>query len=80
MGPRSTSRSISGDALVVGYILGMILSLIVIWLSHETTLLIVMTPNLAMMLFALTVGMCIFAAICAIFKVTRIDPAVVFSR
>ena len=39
-----------------------------------------MTPNLALMLFVLTVGMCVLAAICAIFKVTRIDPAVVFSR
>ena len=29
---------------------------------------------------SLTVGMCVFAAICAIFKVIRIDPAVVFSR
>jgi Na+/H+-dicarboxylate symporter len=31
-------------------------------------------------LFLLTLGMCIFAAISAIFKVTRIDPAGVFSR
>jgi putative ABC transport system permease protein len=65
---------------VGGYLLGIILSLAVISLSRDTTLLIVMTPNLAIMLFALTVGMCVFAAICAIFKVTRIDPAVVFSR
>jgi putative ABC transport system permease protein len=64
----------------IGYVLGLILSLVVIWLSRETTLLIVMTPNLALFLLALTVGMCVLAAICAIFKVTRIDPAVVFSR
>jgi putative ABC transport system permease protein len=66
---------------VIGYILGITLSLIVIWVSRsEPSILIVMTPNLALLLFALTVGMCIFAAICAIFKVIRIDPAVVFSR
>ena len=65
---------------VIGYVLGMCLSLIVIQGSKATTLLILMTPNLAFMLFALTVGMCILAAVCAIFKVTRIDPAVVFSR
>jgi putative ABC transport system permease protein len=65
---------------VVGYILGLVLSLIVIYLSRNTTLLIVMTPKLAVMLLLLTVGMCVLAAICAIFKVTRIDPAVVFSR
>jgi putative ABC transport system permease protein len=65
---------------VIGYLLGMCLSLLVIEGSKATTLLILMTPNLALMLFVLTVGMCILAAICAIFKVTRIDPAVVFSR
>jgi putative ABC transport system permease protein len=65
---------------VLGYGVGMILSLIVIWASKDTTLLIVMTPGLAVLLFALTIGMCVIAAISAIFKVTRIDPAGVFSR
>ena len=64
----------------IGYVLGMMLSFIVIWASQYSTLLIVMTPKLAVMLFFLTIGMCVLAAICAIFKVTRIDPAVVFSR
>jgi putative ABC transport system permease protein len=65
---------------VLGYVLGIVLSLVVIYLTRGSTLLIVMTFNLAASLLALTVGMCVFAAICAIFKVTRIDPAVVFSR
>jgi putative ABC transport system permease protein len=39
-----------------------------------------MTPELAGGLFAVTIGMCTFAAISAIIKVVRIDPAVVFSR
>ena len=65
---------------VLGYGVGMILSLLVIWASKDTTLLIVMTPGLAVLLFALTIGMCVIAAISAIFKVTRIDPAGVFSR
>lgn len=65
---------------VIGYVLGMTLSLLVIWAAKDSTLLIVMTPNLALMLLALTVGMCVLAALCAIFKVIRIDPAVVFSR
>ena len=65
---------------LIGYLLGMALSLVVIWASQDSTLLIVMTPGLAAMLFALTVGMCVLAAMCAIFKVIRIDPAVVFSR
>jgi putative ABC transport system permease protein len=66
---------------VIGYVLGITLSLLVIWASrNDPSILIVMTPNLAILLFVLTVGMCIFAAVCAIFKVVRIDPAVVFSR
>lgn len=64
----------------IGYVLGMMLSFVVIWASSKTTLLIVMTPKLGLLLLVLTVGMCTLAAICAIFKVTRIDPAVVFSR
>jgi putative ABC transport system permease protein len=65
---------------VLGYAVGMVLSLIVIWGSKFTTLSIVMTPMLAVALFAVTIGMCVIAAISAIFKVTRIDPAGVFSR
>ena len=48
--------------------------------TKNSTLNIVMTPRLAAGLFLLTLGMCIFAAISAIFKVTRIDPAGVFNR
>lgn len=65
---------------LIGYVLGMVLSMALIWASQGSTLLIVMTPGLAAMLFGLTVGMCVLAALCAIFKVIRIDPAVVFSR
>lgn len=64
----------------IGYGVGMVLSMLVIWASQDTTLTIVMTPGLALLLFALTIGMCIIAAVSAIFKVTRIDPAGVFSR
>jgi len=64
----------------IGYGIGIVLSMLVIWATRDTTLLIIMTPNLALLLFALTLGMCIIAAISAIFKVTRIDPAGVFSR
>jgi putative ABC transport system permease protein len=65
---------------VLGYCVGMMLSLTVIWASKDSTLPIVMTPGLAALLFALTIGMCVLAAMSAIFKVTRIDPAGVFSR
>ena len=65
---------------VLGYGLGLALSLCVVWASQFTSLFIIMTPELAVTLFVLTVGMCIFAALGSIFKVTRIDPAGVFSR
>ncbi len=64
----------------IGFMLGLILSLGVIQAAQDTKLTIVMTPGLAASLFAITIGMCIFAAISAIVKVVRIDPAVVFSR
>lgn len=65
---------------LIGYVLGMILALLAIRGAQDTKLTIIMTPGLAGGLFAVTVGMCIFAAISAIIKVVRIDPAVVFSR
>jgi putative ABC transport system permease protein len=65
---------------LVGYVVGLLLSLGLIWATRETTLQIVMTPGLAASLFALTIAMCTIAAISAILKVTRIDPAGVFSR
>ncbi len=65
---------------LIGYALGITLSMGVIEAAKDTKLTIVMTPELAGALFAVTVGMCVFAAISAIIKVVRIDPAVVFSR
>ncbi len=65
---------------VIGYIVGFTLTMLLINATKNSTLNIVMTPKLAFALFLLTLGMCIFAAISAIFKVTRIDPAGVFNR
>jgi putative ABC transport system permease protein len=39
-----------------------------------------MTPGLAFWLFALTLFMCAISAMSAIVKITKIDPATVFSR
>ncbi len=68
---------------VIGYIMGISLALLVVYAvaaKKTSSLTIVMTPKLAAYLFALTVAMCVIAAISAIFKVTRIDPAGVFNR
>ena len=49
-------------------------------MTAESALPIVMTPGLTVILFALTVVMCVVSAIAAIVQVTRIDPAMVFTR
>lgn len=65
---------------MIGYLLGITLAFGVIHAAQDSKLNVIMTPQLAGALFAVTVGMCVFAAISAIIKVVRIDPAVVFSR
>ena len=64
----------------IGYAIGMIEALVIIWATRDTQLVILLTPALALALFLITLAMCIFSAISAIVKVTRIDPAMVFSR
>lgn len=70
----------AGLSAVLGYVLGMSIALIIVLFTQNTALPIVMTPGLAAVLLALTVGMCAISAIAAITKVTKIDPAMVFSR
>lgn len=70
----------AGLSAVMGYILGMIVALGILVLSQGSVLPLVMTPGLAFWLFTLTVGMCAISALAAIFKVMKIDPAVVFNR
>ncbi|MDX2288519.1 MAG: FtsX-like permease family protein [Hyphomicrobiaceae bacterium] len=64
----------------VGYAFGMALTMSIFKLAEGTTLNVVMTPGLAVLLLVVTVAMCTVAAVSAIFKVIRIDPASVFSR
>ena len=64
----------------LGYVLGMFISLIVVWASANTALPILMTFGLAVLLFTLTLSMCAISAVSAIAKVTKLDPAMVFNR
>jgi putative ABC transport system permease protein len=64
----------------VGYVLGVALTLVVVMFSGQTALPILFTPQLAAFLFVVTVAMCVISAISSIFKVTKIDPAMVFAR
>ena len=70
----------AGLSAVMGYILGMAIALLVLYASRNSSLPLVMTPGLAFWLFALTLFMCAISALSAIVKVTKIDPATVFSR
>jgi putative ABC transport system permease protein len=70
----------AGISAVLGYVLGMSIALLVVAASQQSPLPIVMTPALAGLLFLLTLGMCSLSAISAIFKVTKLDPAMVFNR
>jgi putative ABC transport system permease protein len=70
----------AGLSAVMGYVLGMIIALLILYASRNSSLPLVMTPGLAFWLFALTLFMCSISALSAIVKVTKIDPATVFSR
>ena len=65
---------------VVGYVLGMAIAMIITLFSEQTALPIIMTPGLAVFLFGITLFMCAISAVSAIVKVTKLDPAMVFSR
>jgi len=65
---------------IIGFSLAALVGAAVVRATAASALPIVITPELSVGLFILTVVMCIISAIAAIMKVTRIDPAQVFTR
>jgi putative ABC transport system permease protein len=65
---------------VAGYIVGGALVSLVVIATQATAMSIVVTPPMAVGLFFVTVIMCAVAALAAILKVNKIDPATVFAR
>src|SRR5689334_7399618 len=65
---------------VIGFSLAALVGAAVVRATAASALPIRITPELSVGLFVLTVVMCIISAIAAIMKVTRIDPAQVFTR
>lgn len=65
---------------VIGFCLASLVGAVIVEMTADTALPIVMTPELTLGLFLLTVVMCIASAIAAIVQVMRIDPAVAFTR
>src|SRR6266545_2402584 len=64
----------------IGFCLAAAIGLIVVTATADTALPIVMTPALTLVLFLLTLLMCVISAVAAIVHVTRIDPVMVFTR
>ena len=65
---------------VIGFSIAALVSDVVVRLTAATALPIVITSGLIGGLFLLTIVMCIGSSIAAIVQVTRIDPAMVFTR
>ena len=65
---------------IIGFSIAALVGEAVVRLTEATALPIVITPALLVGLFLLTVVMCVGSSIAAIVQVTRIDPAMVFTR
>ena len=65
---------------VIGFCIASIIGWMVVLVTSDTALPVVITPLMTAALLVLTVLMCVVSAIAAIMKVTRIDPAMVFTR
>ncbi len=65
---------------VIGFSIAAAIGVLVVNATADSALPIAMPLGLTVMLFLLTVGMCVVSAVSAILKVMRMDPAMVFSR
>ena len=65
---------------MVGFSIAVSIDLSLVQATVDAALPIVMTPELSVGLFVLTIAMCAIAAIAAIRVVTRIDPVLVFAQ
>jgi putative ABC transport system permease protein len=64
---------------VLGYLPGMALCVgIAHWASTSQGFLILITPLSAISVLGLTIAMCVGSAVVAVYKVTQVDPAIVF--
>lgn len=63
---------------IAGYVLGLIASLGIMRAAHDAGPAILLPPELAVGMLALTISMCVGAALISIKKVMRLDPGMVF--
>jgi putative ABC transport system permease protein len=65
---------------IIGFAIAALIGLAIAHFTSKSAVQIVITRNLMIGLFVLTVAMCIASAIAAIVRVVRVDPAVVLNR
>jgi len=65
---------------VIGFGVAAAAGFVIMQQTANSALPVIMTPELTISIFVLTVVMCIVSAVAAIVKVMRIDPAMVFTR
>ncbi len=65
---------------IAGYVAGAAIVTLVVVATQATAMSVVVTPWMAIALFFVTLVMCAVAALAAILKVNKIDPATVFAR
>src|SRR5262245_12080628 len=65
---------------VAGFAIAFLIGQFVVSVTSASALPVLMTPALTVIVFVLTVVMCVISALASILKVTRVDPAMVFSR
>ena len=64
----------------IGFCIAKVIDDAIVTMTASSPLPIIITSNLTVSLFVLTILMCIASATAAIMKVTRIDPVIVFAR
>ena len=65
---------------IIGFAFAALIGTAVVHFTAKSALQVVITPNLMMELFVLTVVMCIASALASIVRVVRVDPAIVLTR
>jgi putative ABC transport system permease protein len=65
---------------IIGFAIAALIGNAVVHFTAKSALQVVITPDLMVELFVLTIVMCIVSAFTAIFRVVRVDPAIVLTR
>ena len=65
---------------IIGFALAAMIGAAIVHFTAKSALQVVITPNLIIALFFITIVMCIVSAMTAIFRVVRVDPAIVLTR